>query len=399
MSLPESSLGDYFRIKHGFAFKGEHFSDSGEFVLLTPGNFNEEGGFRRRPEKDRHYLGDFPESYILDPGDVIIAMTEQGAGLLGSSAWVPDGEQYLHNQRIGLITDLDETELSRRFLYYLFNTREVRGQIYASATGTKVRHTAPERIYRVKVHIPKLKEQTKIAEILTAYDNLVENNKRRISLLEDSTSQLYKEWFVRLRFPDHEHFKIVDGVPSGWAKMPFSELAEFLNGFAFKPAHLGEKGLPVVKIPELKSGVTKKTPRNTGEAVPSKYHLTDGDLLFSWSGTLAVNVWSDGSALLNQHLFKVTPKQMVSKAFLMFALREAMPSFMNETTGATMKHIRRSALEKVCAIFPTGRLLEEFEDIATSNYDQILCLRKQLSVLAYARDLLLPRLMSGEIAV
>jgi type I restriction enzyme, S subunit len=399
MSWTEHSLGEFIKIKHGFAFKSEFFSDDGEYVLLTPGNFHESGGFRRRPKKDRYFVGDFPESYILKPNDLIVAMTEQGQGLLGSSAWIPNEEQYLHNQRLGLIDEIDEEKIDKRFLFYLFNTYSVRSQISGSATGTKVKHTAPERIYRVRVNVPEIEDQQKIARIVTVYDDLIENNRRRIALLEEAAQQLYKEWFVRFRFPGHEHVKIIDGVPEGWDKKPFSKLADFLNGFAFKPYHLGEEGYPVVKIPELKGGVTPKTPRNSGLDVPEKYHLTDGDLLFSWSGTLAVNQWSGGPALLNQHLFKVATKGDVSNAFLMTALREAMQLFLNETTGATMKHIRRSALDKVCAFVPPPSLLEEYEEIVENSYQQILCLNRQINKLTQARDILFPKLMSGEIAV
>jgi type I restriction enzyme S subunit len=398
MSWSQHKLGELIRIKHGFAFKSRYFSNEGEHVLLTPGNFHEEGGFRRRTQKDRYFVGDIPEDYILKPGDIIVAMTEQGAGLLGSSAWIPDGESYLHNQRLGLVDHIDDRCLDRRFLYYLFNTHSVRSQIAGSATGVKVRHTAPERIYRVNIRIPDVRTQKKIAQLIAAYDDLIENNRRRIALFEDAAQKLYKEWFVYFRFPGHEHVKIIDGVPEGWESRPFSELADFLNGFAFKPHHLVGEGYPVVKIPELKNGVTAKTPRNPGEDVPEKYHLKDGDLLFSWSGTLAVNQWSGGAALLNQHLFKVTSKGQVSDAFLMAALRQAMPSFLNETTGATMKHIRRSALDKVCALVPPLNLLGEYEEIAVNLYKQSLCLNRQINCLTQARDLLLPKLMSGEIA-
>ena len=167
MSWREIILGDAIHVKHGFAFKGQHFSDNGEYIVLTPGNFNEEGGFRLRPGKDRFYTGDIPEEYILSKDDLIIAMTKQGSGLLGSSALIPDGDKFLHNQRLGLIQDLDETVLDKKFLYYLFNTRSVRGQISGSATGTKVKHTAPERIYRVNATVPsKVPEQKKIGTSL-----------------------------------------------------------------------------------------------------------------------------------------------------------------------------------------------------------------------------------------
>ena len=400
MSWHEIIFGDAIHVKHGFAFKGQHFSDNGEYIVLTPGNFNEEGGFRLRPGKNRFYTGDIPEEYILSKDDLIIAMTEQGSGLLGSSALIPDGDKFLHNQRLGLIQDLDETVLDKKFLYYLFNTRSVRGQISGSATGTKVKHTAPERIYRVNATVPsKVHEQKKIASILSAYDDLIENNRRRIRLLEQAARLLYREWFVHLRFPGHEHVIITDGVPEGWEKKPFSELATFLNGFAFKPAHLGDVGLPIVKIPELRDGPTVKTQRNAGEHIPEKYLLDNGDILFSWSGTLLVNIWNHGKGLLNQHLFKVTPVSANLRGLVYFALKHALIEFQNQTTGATMKHIRKGALEKVALLIPNAVLLDEFEATVTPMLEQISVLQRQTTEVVKARDLLLPRLMNGEVAV
>ncbi len=138
MSWHRIALGDAIYVKHGFAFKSQYFSDSGEFIVLTPGNFNEEGGFRLRLNKDRFYTGGIPEDYVLDEGDLIVAMTEQGPGLLGSSPLIPEGGKYLHNQRLGLIQEIDDKALDKRFLYYLLNTRPVRGQIGVARLAQKL---------------------------------------------------------------------------------------------------------------------------------------------------------------------------------------------------------------------------------------------------------------------
>lgn len=399
MKFREMELGEALHIKHGYAFKGQFFSDAGTHIVLTPGNFNEEGGFRLRPGKDRYYSGNIPEDFILGEGDLIVAMTEQGPGLLGSSAIIPEDGHYLHNQRLGLANHLDESLLEKRFLYYLFNTRPVRGQIDGSASGTKVRHTAPERIYRVKVRIPDVLVQGKIASILSAYDDLIENNRRRIQLLEQAARQLYQEWFVRLRFPGHEHAKTKNGVPEGWEKRSFSDIATFMNGYAFKPTQLGESGLPVVKIPELRDGPTSKTPKNPGDTIPDKYAINTGDILFSWSGTLWVNIWNHGQALLNQHLFKVTPNDPNLRSLVYLALIAALDLFYNQTTGATMKHIRKGALESVTTLVPSTILLKQFEDATFHMLQQISVLQQQIERLQQARDLLLPRLMNGEMTV
>ena len=244
MSWREIELGEAIRVKHGFAFKSQHFSDSGNFMVLTPGNFNEEGGFRRRPSKDRFYSTDIPDGYVLEAGDLIVVMTEQGPGLLGSAALVPEGGKYLHNQRLGLVREIDTSVLDKRFLYYLFNTQPVRAQLSGSATGTKVRHTAPERIYRVTVTVPAdVGLQIQIASILSAYDDLIENNRQRIRLLEQAARLLYEEWFVRLRFPGHEQVSIVDGLPGEWARRRISDICDTIGG-----------GTPSTKVPEYWDG-------------------------------------------------------------------------------------------------------------------------------------------------
>jgi type I restriction enzyme, S subunit len=230
MSWPEVRMGEYFRVKHGYAFKGKYFDSEGPYVLLTPGSFNEDGGYRDQGERTKFYTGDVAEGYVLDETDLVVAMTEQAPGLLGSSAWIPEGGRFLHNQRLGRIVDLDEHRLTKRFLYYLFNTKNVRDQISATATGGKVRHTAPERIGQVKFRIPPPHSQRCIAGVLSAYDDLIENNRRRMALLEEAARQLYREWFVRLRFPGHEHTRVANGVPEGWEKKRIGDVADCVGG-------------------------------------------------------------------------------------------------------------------------------------------------------------------------
>jgi len=194
-------LSELLRVKHGFAFKSRYFESEGRYVLLTPGNFHEEGGFREQGEKQKFYTGDVPEGFTLEKDDLLVVMTEQAPGLLGSSAWILVADLYLHNQRLGRVVDVNERRTDKRFLYYLFNTRDVRHQISGSASGTKVRHTSPERIGRVRVRLPPLGTQRRIAETLSAYDDLIENNRRRMVLLEEAARQLYREWFVASTSP------------------------------------------------------------------------------------------------------------------------------------------------------------------------------------------------------
>ena len=167
-------LGDLFRIRHGYAFKGEYFDTNGPYIVLTPGNFYETGGFRSKGDEEKYYTGQFPREYILDKDDLIVAMTEQTEGLLGASAIVPESDKYLHNQRLGLVVGLDEARLTRGFLFTLFNSRPVRSQIQKTAAGTKVRHTSPDRIYQVEVVLPPPLEQLKIVSVISSVERCME---------------------------------------------------------------------------------------------------------------------------------------------------------------------------------------------------------------------------------
>ncbi len=150
----EVELGRGLRVKHGWAFKGEYFRDAGEQIVLTPGNFHDGGGFKPKNGTEKFYDGTYPEQFLLKRGDVVTAMTEQAQGLLGSTATIPKDDTYLHNQRIGLIEITDPEVLDLRYVYHLMNAAVVRRQLYATATGAKVRHTAPERIQSVQVEVP-----------------------------------------------------------------------------------------------------------------------------------------------------------------------------------------------------------------------------------------------------
>ncbi|MCG3110989.1 MAG: restriction endonuclease subunit S [Candidatus Manganitrophus sp. SB1] len=185
--VPESwgvvELANLFEIKHGFAFEGEFFASDGSYILLTPGHFFEEGGFRDQKDKTKFYTGDFPRSYLLEKGDLLVAMTEQKAGLLGSSIVIPESDKFLHNQRLGLIHRLHDSRLNKLFLYYFFNTADVRKHIAMTASGSKVRHTSPGKIRELKIALPSLDEQRQIVGVFQVADIKVELLRRKYAAL------------------------------------------------------------------------------------------------------------------------------------------------------------------------------------------------------------------------
>lgn len=302
------------------------------------------------------------------------------------------------NQSINSIIPSDDYDPD--FVYYLlkYNLGKVKSLNKGTASGREFVSKSTFLEMPIKVCVDR-DEQIRIGSVLSHYDSLIENYQQQIKLLEEAAQRLYKEWFVDLHFPGYENTKIVDGVPEGWRKEGIGELGEYLNGFAFKPSDWQTKGLPIIKIKELQNGVTKETPCNNGERVPKKYKIKAGDLIFSWSATLKVVIWSGEDGWLNQHLFKVTPKTDIPREFLLQSIASSLFKFQNLTTGSTMKHIQRNKLDQVFVVVPTKDILRKYMGVAETIRSRILDLSTQLRLLTEARDRLLPKLMSGEIEV
>jgi type I restriction enzyme S subunit len=174
-------LAGMVQVLHGFGFQSRYFTTSGSYRLTTPGHFLETGGFREIGDKQKFYDGPISDGYILEKGDLIVAMTEQADGLLGSAAYIPTGGLYLHNQRLGKVRVLSR-ELSQHFLYWVFNTPLYRSGVRESAAGTKVKHTSPGRLLQIPVALPDtIAEQEAIATALSDADALIESLEQLIA--------------------------------------------------------------------------------------------------------------------------------------------------------------------------------------------------------------------------
>ena len=288
------------------------------------------------------------------------------------------------------------------YVYYFSQSHDLRSAAEKSMSGASGRQRAViASLSEFECDFPPLPIQQRIAGILSAYDELIENSQRRIKILESMARALYREWFVHFRFPGHEYHPRVPAalgdVPKGWEVKAFSELASYVNGYPFKPAQLGTQGKPIIKIKELKAGIVADTPRNLGDEIPEKFHIRDGAVLFSWSADLDTYLWMGGEGLLNQHLFTVLPAHGLSHAFCLHALKEAMPRFRALSLGATMHHIKRSALDQVFTIVAPQGMRESFDVLVEPMHEQLITLTRQVQTLRRTRDLLLPRLLSGQV--
>ncbi|MGN7739268.1 restriction endonuclease subunit S [Pseudomonas sp. 22526] len=202
-------VNDLVSIKHGYAFSSSYFSESVcSFILTTPGNFLETGGFRERGSRTKYYCGPVSQEFILDSSDLIVAMTEQAAGLLGSAAFVPrDGKSYLHNQRLGKLV-FNRELLSPEYLFHYFNGPFLRACIADSSTGMKVKHTSPEKIGRILFPLPPLAEQHRIAAKIDQIMALCDQLKPLLTQARQLNEQLANTLVERTLADDHQQTPI-----------------------------------------------------------------------------------------------------------------------------------------------------------------------------------------------
>ena len=326
-------------------------------------------------------------------GDILYSVV----GSFGIPVYMRETIPFVFQRHIAILRP-NET-IVPQFLYYTMLSRDFYMMADAAALGAAQRTVSLTALRNMKIAVPPMGVQKKIVDTLSAYDDLIENNQKQIKLLEEAAQRLYREWFVDLRFPGHETTSITDGIPEGWKVLSMNDIAEYINGYAFKPTDWGTVGKPIIKIKEMGAGVTADTPRNTGDDIPEKYNVTAGDILFSWSATLSAMIWDEEDGLLNQHLFKVIPNDGITREFVLQSILKTLDEFSNLTTGSTMKHIQRGKLKEVKVNIPTAELMEQYRNISEPIREQILNVKRQMILLREARDRLLPKLMNGEIEV
>ena len=426
-------LGDLLRVKHGWAFKGEFFSETGIQSILTPGNFYESGGFKANTSKDRFYIGEYPKEYLCSKGDLIVAMTEQAAGLLGSTAIVPEDNRYLHNQRIGLISCNEY--LNKDFTYYLFMTQTVRQQISRSASGTKVKHTSPEKIYEVQVYIPKIQTQRNIAKILTTLDQKIQINNQINQELEAMAKTLYDYWFVQFDFPDQngKPYKSSGGkmvynpelkreIPERWGVTTFSSwISDNKTGDWGKETSQGNYTLEVdcIRGADINglsgNGKTDMPTRFILEKNKNKL-LTDFDIVIEISGGSPTQSTGRIVGISEKVLNRFDLPLICSNFCKAVSLKEqetfynfvyewknlynngVLFSWEGKTSGIKNLLFDSFVTNYHIAQPPIG-LMEQFFDYASSVDRKIQLLLKQNQELTQLRDWLLPMLMNGQVKV
>ena len=402
----ETTLGKAIDIKHGYAFKGEFISlESNNKVLITPGNFKLGGGFKG--DKFKYYTGDFPEDYILRPNDVIVTMTDlsKAGDTLGFSAKIPkDTNEYLHNQRIGLVKFIN-SDFDKEFIYWFLRTNHYQKSIVNSSTGSTVRHTSPNRIREYTFYCPRIEEQKAIASILTAFDDKIELLQTQNKTLEEMAQIVFVEWFGK--------FSVNEELPDGWRVEELDELLELIIDYRGKtPLKLGldwsENGIPAISAKSIKNGkIVRRDAMNFGSeelySVWMKDELEKGDVLLTSEAPLGEMYYfnDDTKYILSQRVFALRVNKKITSEYLFHYLfsEKGQALLQARASGSTVEGIRQSELRKVEIIVPEKEILNKASQIFKTVFDKIFINEEQIQSLVKTRDELLPRLMTGEIRI
>jgi len=263
-------------------------------------------------------------------------------------------------------------------------------------------------ICRIFLNIPDTPIQHQIVQILSAYDDLIENNRRRIQLLEESARLLYREWFVHLRFPGHEHVKIVDGVPEGWEKKLISEVCETVGGgtpSTQKAEYWIDGDIPwvvptdITRSKSLALLDTEKKITDSGLRNSSAKMVPPYTILMTSRASVGFFALTEKEVCTNQGFINVIPHVEESRMYILHNLMYRVDEIRSHAGGSTYKEINKTRFRALSIIIPTELLLKEFSDASYLIFKQVQALEQQNRKLHQARDLLLPRLMNGEITV
>jgi type I restriction enzyme S subunit len=330
-------------------------------------------------------------------GDVLFSII----GSIGAPYVVQDDDEFGLSSSVSIIRPTEK--LNSQFLFYWIKSPYFQKSIYQTKSGVAQSYLSLDMIRDLPLLLPPLPTQKRIADILSAYDDLIENNNRRIALLEQAARHLYKEWFVRFKYPGHEKVKIVDGVPEGWERKTAYDVMDVLSG-----------GTPKTGNPEFWGGnipfFTPKDATQYSYAESTEKYLTERGLqkcnsrlypkdtvFITARGTVGKLNLAKRPMAMNQSCYALVGKSGITQKFLYCVLQSAIEEFRSRASGAVFNAIVVDTFKMIPFLLPRQHIIYLFQDVIEDNFRQvenILCQNEKLKV---SRDSLLPKLINGEL--
>jgi len=415
-----ATIGDYVTLQRGKTYSGKLVGKPGP-ALLGLGSIEPGGGFRAGAYKT--YGGECPENLMLKPGDLYVALkgaTKDGS-MIGSVARLPETVKSGRLTQDTVKLEFHEADADvQRHIYWILRTPQYRQYCSARAIGSAQAALSREDFLSFPVP-PITTASHALVEVLEALEDKIELNQQMDRTLEAIARAIFKSWFVDFDpvhakaegrapvgmdpetaalFPDSFKDSPLGMIPTGWEVKSLDRIADFVNGAACQKYSAGpssKPSLPVIKIRELGQGVSAQTDRARLD-IPDKHRADDGDVLFSWSGTLLCRIWTGGPCFVNQHLFKVTSASYPRWFYLLW-INQHLKSFRGVAAGkaTTMGHIKRSHLSEALVVVPGKQLLTKMTEVMAPLVETQIMNELECRGLGTTRDSLLPRLLSGEL--
>ena len=324
-------------------------------------------------------------------------------GSFGIPVFMKNSIEFVFQRHIALLRPNIE-KIVPQYLYYKILDRAFYMMADSLAIGAAQRTITLSSLRNTEINIPEVEQQQSIVDILSAYDDLIENNQKQIKLLEETVQRLYKEWFIDLRFPGHGNGEIIDGLPLGWHEDTIDTKVNLLNGFAFKSKDLEETGLfKLVTIKNVQDGYFEgknvKYLSKIPDKMPRHCHLDEGDLLLSLTGNVGrVCIVEGNDFLLNQRVAKIS-SETPAYTYCLFRSNELLVKINNIANGAAQQNVSPIRIGQIKHLFPNDKLIMDFERVSGPILKRVVLMKKNIILLEEARDRLLPKLMNGEIEV
>jgi len=361
------------------------------------------------------------QKLLLADQDLLFSRTSVVADGVGKCSLIrlPKSKELIFDSNIIRIR-LNQKEAIPLFYFYYFLSPQGRNKIKAIASGAAVTTVTGKNLSSLEVPHPSIPIQRKIAAILSAYDDLIENNTRRIEILEEMARSLYREWFVKFRFPGHEQVQMVDSdlgpIPEGWEVISLGQLLDIKHGYAFKGEYFSKEPTSDILLTpgnfKFGGGFKDDKLKYYDGSVPKEFVLNPGDLLVTMTDlskegdTLGYPAFVPPSKELrflhNQRLGKISlhnPKLGFNHLYNIFCSDSYRHHVLASATGSTVKHTAPDRIKSFSIALPTQEICNRFEMITSSWTRKIVLLNQKNANLRKTRDLLLPRLISGEIDV
>ena len=406
-------LGKYCKIISGYAFKSNDLSEGTEIPVIKIGNISN-GNDVITDSLTQYVSSDFlsiDEKYHIKKGDVLISLTgshiNQPNSMVGRSCRNFSDTEFLLNQRAGKVIPNENAD--KNYLYYLLNTESFKYSICNRAYGAANQaNVSPSDIENIKWNFPPLPTQQKIASILSAYDNLIQNYKKQIDALQTAASELYKEWFVRFRFPGYQTTQFENGIPVGWKVERIGNVGEVIGGGtpSTEKDEYWDGDIPWLSPVDLSDNTNvyvSKGEKNITELglKKSSTRMMPKDTVLLSSRAPVGHVALAKNPICTNLGFKsvVCDSSKIKPIYLYFYFKMNKNYLQSVASGATFPELSGSMMKKLKVLLPPIELQELFSNKAAVLINKAELLSEQITNLTKQRDLLLPRLMSGKLEV